>query len=249
MLSSKKSSAKVPTTSTPSFNPSGGKSSLVDSSDRVADAADQNQYLKAAIEGSLEFKWVDIPSAPGWQVTSDAVKLDGVRFPVTAHTAQQIADVLSAYLTTPLLEDLIETDAEIKVVSPTQDFRIMHTQKAVDAFNKGINEQLKGSSFGTLVSCVGKSWVLTKELESKPLGTACNYGMFRPDGPYLSITRKYKLWQQPGYRHDIHHWDYSQVLRLCRPKIPTSGDYGIRVIPSHDGVELGRHPWIEEIKK
>lgn len=241
LLGTKKSSAKVPTI--PATTPTGASIP----SRNTAEASNQKQYLDAAIEGKLEFKWVNLPSAPGWQVTSDAVKLDGVRFPVTARTAQQIADVLNAHLTTPLLEDLIEADATHKIVSPTQDYRIMHTQEAVDAFNQGIDEQLKGTTFGELVSVTGKSWVLTEELKRKPLGTACNYGMFRPDGPYRSISGKYQLWQEPGYRHDIDHWDYSQVLRICRPLIPSSGSYGIRVIPSHDGVDLERQPGVEKV--
>jgi hypothetical protein len=201
---------------------------------------DQEIYLEAARDGRLQLVWIDLKSAPGWQVTADAVKLDGVRFPVTARTAQLIADILEARLTTPLLEDLIETDASARITSLTWDYRTMQTPEAIAGFNQEIDRQLFSleAARNELVSCVGKSWVLTRELETKPVGTSCNYGMFRPDGPYLSVTRHYQLWQQPGYRHNIEHWDYSQVLRLCRPK-----SKGL-TIPSHDGVTITRQPGV-----
>lgn len=204
----------------------------------------QSTYVQAARDGKLELRWVKLPSAPDWEVTSDAVKLNGVRFPVTARTAQQIADILGwgARFTTPLVEDLIQTDAAVKIVSPTWDYKTMFTPEAVSGFNTKIDAQV-GDQEG-LVSCVGKSWVLTNEMLTRTLKegiVACNYGMFRTDGPYLSITNKYKLWQQPGYRHNIDHWDYSQVLRLCRP-IKTGA-----VIPSHDGVKISRQPGVDKV--
>lgn len=206
---------------------------------------DQEEYVEAARDGRLTIRWIDLRSAPGWQVTTDAVQLDGVRFPVTARTAQRIADIVGASLTTPLLEDLIETDATVRIVSPTWDYRSMYTPEAVNGFNDQVNKQLaaKEAARNELVSAVGKSWVLVKGLEKKKADgaqAACNYGMFRPDGPYRSISGKYQLWQQPGYRHNIDHWDYSQVLRLCRPKTP-----GLP-IPSHDGVELERQPGVKK---
>lgn len=203
----------------------------------------QADYIRAAVRGTLEYVWLDLPGAPGWQVTADAVKLDGHRFPVTARTAQHIADVLGAQLTTPLIEDMIEGGATAKIISPTIDYRIMHKPEASDEFNRDIDSQLikLEAARNELVSAVGKSWVLTKHLESEPQAkdggpAACNYGMFRPDGPYMSITGKYKLWQQPSYTHNIDHIDYSQVLRLCRSKSP-----GLP-IPSNDGVTITRQP-------
>lgn len=201
----------------------------------------EKDILIAAKQGKLEFKWTTLPAAPDVEVTTDAVKLDGVRFPVTARLAQWVCDILGddIRLTTPWVEDFIEEGAVKRVVSPTYDYRKMHTAAAVEHFNAGLDAQLQGYGERQLVGCVGKSWVLVRALEMVPgvpspsknatrdgqgmlitdgMPTAVNYGMFRPDGPYTSVTGKYKLWQQPGYAHNIAHWDYSQVLRLCRPR-------------------------------
>jgi hypothetical protein len=178
----------------------------------------QADVLRAVKDGGAVFEFVPLPGAPGVYVTRDAVKIGGVRVPVTARTTQAVADFLGVSPTTALVEDMIHEAAGARVEPPTAHPDIMLSDEAVRGFSASIDKQVQQAGYGNvsgIISSVGKSWVLDNA-ELNVAGRAVNYGLIRADGPYESVTRRFKLWQQPGWRHNPDHWDYSQTLRLCR---------------------------------
>lgn len=181
-------------------------------------AMSQVDVLQAVKDGGAEFEFVPLPGAPGVYVTRDAVKIGGVRVPVTARTTQAVADFLGVSPTTALVEDMIHEAAGARVEPPTAHPDIMLSDDAVRGFSASIDKQVQQAGYGNvsgIISSVGKSWVLDNAEQNTP-GRAVNYGLIRADGPYKSVTGKFKLWQQPGWVHNPDHWDYSQTLRLCR---------------------------------
>jgi len=221
--------ASAPGTGAPGVVPTSGPPSSGRSSPLPWQVT-QADVLEAVRSGRAEFAFVELPGAPGVFVTADALKVDGIRVPVTARTTQAVCDFLGCHPTTPAVEDMIQGAATVPVVPPTEDWRTMQTEAAVRHFNSRIDEQVAGRA--GLVSCVGKSWVLSNAELDHP-GRAVNYGMFRPDGPYNSVSGRFRLWQQPSWAHNPDHWDYSQTCRLVRL------DPGA-VLPAHEPLRVQR---------
>jgi hypothetical protein len=178
----------------------------------------QNDVLQAVVAGRAQFDWIELPNSPGVFVFADAMKIDGVRVPVSAYATDDIAQALGVLPTTSMVEDLIQEAATVRVEPTPQNFQHIQEDAIVRAYNADLDRQIAGRS--GLVACVGKSWVLDNVAITHP-GRAVNYGMFRHDGPYQNVGASFgktpfKLWQQPSTAHDPAHWDYSQVLRLCK---------------------------------
>lgn len=158
-----------------------------------------------------------------FEVFSDAAKIDGVRFMVTAIETQELADELGLMMTTPKIEDLIAIDAEITIAPITQiKGKITALAKSED-YSAAIDKALEGKDIeGKLISTVGKSWVLVNRLGQGGLKygvhAACNYGWVHSSSRYNAVTKGLKCWQTPGYAHNDVHKDASQVLRLVNPK-------------------------------
>lgn len=196
----------------------------------------QSTIIDMVKQGKGEYEWIHL--TPDIMVMSDAFKLNSYRVPVSAKTTATLVQLLSSrepdeyqvVPTTAYVEDLIHEKCNVRVIPPTVDYRIASTDDAVLTFNQGLDSQIAGRS--GLVSCVGKSWIVDNSSLLAP-GRAVNYGMFRPDGPYASVTGKFRLWQQPGTRHDPMHWDYSQTMRLLR--IPRNFS-----IPSHEPLRTNK---------
>ncbi|MDD5544397.1 MAG: hypothetical protein PHX83_14605 [Acidobacteriia bacterium] len=207
----------------------------------------QADILQAVRDGKLEFRWTDLPGVPGVQVFEDAGRIDGVRIPVSARTTAAIAELLSSSTgsavtpTTPLVEDLIYDWADVKVKPLAQD--VANMAGSVWAFNASIDRQIAQQTSGRpawgLVSCVGKSWVLSN-MALDHAGYAVNYGFHWPlttrttaDGPWLSVNGRSKVFQQPSTRHNPDHFDYSQTLRLARLAAGAA-------LPSHEPLKATR---------
>lgn len=204
------------------------------------DIRQREQYVLDHVRaGKYEIDWVPIKSMNEddevtlW-VSADALKVEGVRVNVTAETQQRVADVLGAMLLTPKIADLVWLQADLVVppfprqITSSTEAMVEHSRKIDNAV-----EALGGAPPGTLVSTVGKHWVVDNLLTHKSVGTAMNYGwhFFGPSyqgikgEPVASLEKDpktgmyYQLIQGRGTRHDMHHVDYSQtanfVLRAC----------------------------------
>jgi hypothetical protein len=198
--------------------------------------ASYGQILRDAVgAGQYEMAWVPLKSTiPGhsaiFQVSADALKVGGVRVNVSATLQQQIADVLGALLLTPRLLDLMWSERAVTL--PPSPAPIAATSAAMIAHSARVDALLAkagGAPSGGIVQTVGKQWVISNALEAHP-GRAENMGWhfagpsfggqtFEPS-PTLPGVR---LIQGPGWAHDIHHLDYSQVCCLVHRSCVVDG--------------------------
>ena len=216
-----------------------------------ATSLSQADIIQAVRDGKLEYHWTDLPGFDGVQVFEDAGRIDGLRVPVTARTTAAIVDILSSSLgatispTTPLVEDLMYNDANTRVRPMPQQ---VDSPNSVALFSLSLDKQIAKQTSGRpgwgLVSCVGKSWVISNLALDHP-GKAVNYGMHWPasaattgSGPWPSVDNKSKVFQQPSTMHNADHSDYSQTLRLC--KLATGAQ-----LPSHETLRATRL-WYEQ---
>lgn len=170
----------------------------------------------------LDFNYSDIQvQIPGhvldYSVWSDATKIDGVRITVTARCAQMLADRLACVMTTPKMEDDIFGASAVALPVMTENINTMSSNRVMIDHSRKIDQVLLTSGIrpGTssvLIGNVGKSWNLGNNLRYPK---AMNYGFFSPRAPHASVTDRYRVIQQPGTWHDLHHYDYSQNCRLC----------------------------------
>lgn len=178
-------------------------------------AVDRDAAILARI-GNLEFEYWDIQIQGKnhlgvFRVFRDAAKIDGVRITVTARCAQQIADRLHASLTTPAIEDWIYSQSNLRLPVVVEALETMSTNKVMISHSRKLDALVGGES--GLIGNVGKSWSLANGLLTHP-GMAMNYGLFTRSSKHLSVTGKFRVIQQPGYRHNLAHYDYIQNLRL-----------------------------------
>jgi hypothetical protein len=166
--------------------------------------------------------------------TVDETRYDGVRLPASAEELQQIADLTSCMLLTPRVVDLIwlqsttRFDAIVNSGSPyNQIVALMpivgkqpHKGGEITGISQMIDARIPAWGDGKgIIASVGKYWVLTNDLgDSWRLRygeeTACNYGWCSRSASGPGVTPGVQCWQRPGYQHDKHHWDPSQLIRL-----------------------------------
>lgn len=157
---------------------------------------------------------------------------DGVRLPASAFQLQQIADLTGSMLLTPRVIDLIWLQASLKFDAVTQtqsypdadltdDGGVIVANSHVHVVHQkleAIIAALGGDDGEALISCVGKYWCLIDRLRLGGLrfgaASACNYGWPSSKASGPGVTPGVLCWQRPGFRHDHHHWDPSQTIRL-----------------------------------
>src|SRR5690606_3662770 len=146
---------------------------------------------------------------------------------------QQIADLTGCMLLTPKLIDLIWLQAQTRFdpiintpIPGTSSKRIVASSH-LHVVHQAIEKRATGAV--GLTACVGKYWCLTNKLHRGGLkpseggllygySTACNYGWLSSVGQLSAVTPGLRCWQSPGYRHNHHHWDPSQTIRLVYRK-------------------------------
>jgi peptidoglycan hydrolase-like protein with peptidoglycan-binding domain len=183
---------------------------------------------KAIFDGlALPFDWTPIRSEyNGHQatlfVTSDCIRIgehsDFLRVPVTARTAQHVADHYSAYLPTTRIADLIYQQASVKA-EPCLFGEPRASSSRIADYTKCTTQRV-GTGVG-LVEVVGKHWVLTNRLLTSN-GKVANYGFYSKAAPYVSPSGL-RMWQTLGLAHNAGHVDYSQTLRLVGGTVQVDG--------------------------
>jgi len=186
----------------------------------VPGPAREGAILEAIFGGDVAtVEWAELVSEHNGHnatlfVTTDALRVgddeDSLRVTVSPRSAQRIADKFGCMLLTPHICDLVWEQAAVRLTPSIQkpDALMGNTSRMV-LHNKTIEGKLAGRK--GLIENVGKHWVLTNRLTSKP-GSAANYGWFDDAAPGQS--GKHKLWQTLGLAHNLEHVDYSQVIRL-----------------------------------
>lgn len=227
--------------------------------------------LDCVLAEDFELEWVPLTySAEGniaiFNVSADALKIEGVRVNVTAYLQQQIADVLDASLLTPRLADILHLNADI-VIPPLPRAIAMSTEvmidqsRQIDAAIVSVVGSLSAAK-NRLVSTVGKHWVLDAQLLSQPK-RAVNYGWHVPGISYKGV-RAYPctipgsnigVIQPNATAHTPEHTDYSQVCVLVQRHCQVNGEIttldailsnpSLAYLASHQGVlKVRRQPGV-----
>jgi hypothetical protein len=192
--------------------------------DNLPGPARERQILEAVKACGHEHSWSPVTHAARGHhatlyVSTDALKIEGVRVATTADTAQRVADLLGASLQTTLVSDLSWEQAAVRVPPQLQNpdvhmsdwSRVVQHSQAIDklvAVRAGLTRN------------VGKSWVLSDRL--KTASAAANYGWYAAAAPYTSWSGR-RMWQTLGTRHNTQHVDYSQTLVFLRNTLEVDG--------------------------
>lgn len=217
--------------------------------------------LLAAISSSnYVMSWSAVTSTAAghtatFQVSTDALKIEGVRINVSATLEQQVADMLGALLLTPKLADLAFLQSEVTILPSPQP--ISSSVAAMLAHSKCVDALVAGRS--GLTRTVGKDWCIANALLSHP-GKACNYGWLF-NGTFgggkwgAAVTPPLRAVQDMGFFHDPTHIDYSQTCCLVRRDCVVDGtardvaevlqDPELAPLASHEGaLRLLRQPGV-----
>lgn len=197
----------------------------------------REQLILTAVESGnfLPIEWRPVVSTVGdstatFYVASDALCIgepdDYFRVNVTHTTAQRIADRLGVALPTTRLSDITHQQATCRITPCTRaPNEFMSTTFTMRQHSKmvqdRIDDRVRDGTDPSLVSTVGKDWVLTNRLEGKP-DKAANYGWHVSAGQFKGPGGLSVL-QPLGLAHNRFHVDYSQVLRLVNRWVRLDG--------------------------
>lgn len=196
---------------------------------------------------------------------------DGVRMATNARKLQEIADAMYCMPLTPKVLDLVwdaagkpdGTRFESVVNIHGQIVAVSHVHVVHEAVEAALGAA--GGDRGGFIASVGKYWVLCNTLLRGKFGKlqAVNYGWYSHQAPNPSVTGNGKVWQGIGARHDVGHFDPSQVIRLMyrQAKLLRAGssdwedvdlvmiaaDPELAPLISHEGVlKVTRMPCVDE---
>ena len=232
------------------------------------DITERNNYILQKVQaGEFEHFWHPVVSGFGshsaiFQISSDALKIDGIRVNVSAYLQQQIADIVGGMLLPAKLADLLHSQAEIvlehlpRQITDTTDAMINQSQK-IDA---QIVKKYPGVDLqGKLISTVGKVWLIDNVLDANKT-VACNYGWHVNKNPFQGINCEvcaslikdpktnmyYHVIQGRGTAHNNLHVDYSQICCLVSRTCEIDGNEmsledvlqnpDLALLASHQGV-------------
>lgn len=189
-------------------------------------------YLECIESGNFELEWYPIQvtdSVRIW-VSSDALKIDGIRINVTAAIQQMIADRIGGILPTTEIADLIWVHGD-RISPSTQPITlsvagmVRHSKEVSDKLSKIQNRT-------GLATNTGKHWVLDNMLLTLRKNYVINYGWHlfpgATTGGLTASLRKVnghplRLIQTRGTAHDWSHTDYSQTCTLVNKVAEVDG--------------------------
>jgi len=150
-----------------------------------------------------------------FQLSADALKVDGVRVCASALLQQRVADLLGAFLLTPKLFDQLWANRAVTLAPCTQP--IAWTSAAMVRHSACVDRALAaagGVPDGGVVQTVGKTWALSNRLSPR---VAMNVGWHVaqripgiPFDPAPTLPGEHMV-QSPGTHHDPSWIDYSQI--------------------------------------
>lgn len=237
--------------------------------------AERQAYILDAVRnGDFDVIWSPITSSANghtatFWVTSDALKINGVRVSASAYLQQQIADAIGARLLTGKLADLLFTQAQVRLppftrpITSQTSAMIEQSQKIDAAIAKlGATD---AAAKGAIVNTVGKHWILDNQLASGKR-VAVNYGWHHvtlmggvPNDPTVSgakdpaTGKPITVIQCACTAHDEFQDDYSQIVQLVASKATVDGaemsidkvltDPALAPLASHQGpLKMLRQP-------
>jgi len=238
----------------------------VDFSDNIVER--EQAIYKAGLEGRFQIEWANVTSSiPGYDavfmVTRDAVKIDGVRFNVSAYLLQTLCDYLGSMMLTPKIADLMWAQRAVTLTPHPRP--ITSSTAGMLAHSGDIDRELQklgGASEG-IINTVGKYWTLSNGMLQNP-GRAENYGWHFIGSNFQGLTGEpcvsipgQRLIQGRGWAHDARHTDYSQICTMMSVGCFVNGEpMDVRDVlqnpdmaglANHDGVlRVLRQPGVDE---
>jgi hypothetical protein len=214
--------------------------------------SDREAYILERVQaGDYYHTWSEVSATYNghtavFQVSSDALKVHGVRVEVTARLQQQLADVLGASLLTALVSDVAFLEAQIYM--PPQpnatwvaNGTMASTAHMIDQSRKLDQAIINGfgsldAVAGALVCDPGKDWIIDNGLATHP-GKACNYGWHFHGSSNNGISGEVcasgvtdpatgaplRMIQGRGFVHNDGHTDYSQYARFLSTTVVVDG--------------------------
>jgi hypothetical protein len=188
--------------------------------------------VAAVANGGFDHTFVPLTvSANGhqatFQVSQDALKVDGVRVNASAFLQQRIADLLGAHLVTPKLFDQMWRTRATTLLPCTQP--ITSSVAGMVRHSACVDRELAaagGAPDGGIVQTVGKTWVLSNRLSPT---VAMNMGWHLaaplpgvPFDPAPTLPGEHLI-QSPGTHHDPNWIDYSQVCLFVSAECVVDG--------------------------
>jgi hypothetical protein len=227
----------------------------------TSDPAYDALVLSVITAGNFAHTFVPITIGNGvFQVSADALKIDGVRINASATLQQHIADLLGAYLPTPKIFDQMWAQRAVTVLPCTQPASF--STEAMIKHSACIDAQLvKLAPTAGIVQTVGKTWALSNKLSPT---VAMNIGWHLekpipgiPFDPAPTLSGAHMI-QSPGTRHNAQHSDYSQIVLLVSRNCTVDGrtttfasvaqDPSLAGLVSHEGVlKFLRQPGVTEV--
>jgi hypothetical protein len=232
------SSAKIEPTPIAPTVPSSSAGELPPTAGRARD----RYVVEAVRSGRARPEWAKVTSRAGgheavFEVSRDALLVDGVRVGVSARVAQEIADLTGASLLTTKLLDLMWEERGVTLLPMPRGQAEMTTTREMRAYSAGIEKAIERAGGSGIVQTLGKAWVLDDRLaevdgRAKTIGgvpVACNYGWHFSGGSFQGIAGERatsgdaRVIQGPGFHHDLDWTDYSQVCLLARQACVVDG--------------------------
>lgn len=205
----------------------------------------------------VSYQWVNLDIGNIiLQITTDALKIDGIRINVSAYAQQQMADLLNASLPTAKMCDLLWHYSDVKLnPSPQQ---ISSSNESMIKHSNRVDKQIKSQKPGKITSTVGKNWVIDNRLQNPRIpNQACNYGWHFKGSSFNGNvnqsllknpdTKQYwRVIQPVSFYHNFRHSDYSQVCVLVSRQCWVNGeekdlfdvlrDPTLAPLVNHDGI-------------
>jgi hypothetical protein len=223
--------------------------------------------LDAVLDGSeVAHTWSEVTSdAKGpsgtthhgvFLMSTDAMKIAGVRWGMGARLMQQVADVIGALLPTIRLRDLLWLQRGVKLNPVTASIVGIPygSSKTADMrkYSAMIDDWIAKAGGSGIVQTTGKPWVLTNALLNHP-GMACNFGWHFPGSSYGGLTGEaspafpnLRVLQGPGFAHGLDQSDFSEVPVFVHRRVVVDGadrdlidvlaDPELAPLASHEGV-------------
>lgn len=201
---------------------------------QLTDPAYADKVVQAVADGHFEHAFAPVTvSANGhqatFQVSADALKVDGVRINASAFLQQRVADLIGAHLVTPKLFDQLWIGRAVTILPCTQP--IASSSAAMVRHSRCVDRELAaagGAPANGIVQTVGKTWVLSNQLSPT---VAVNMGWHLaqplpgvPFDPAPTAPSEHMI-QSPGTHHDPNWVDYSQVCLFVNAECVVDGAY------------------------
>ena len=201
---------------------------------QLTNPAYADMVVQAVADGRFDHTFAPVTvSANGhqatFQVSQDALKVDGVRINASAFLLQRVADLIGAHLVTPKLFDQMWRARGVTLLPCTQP--IASSSAAMVRHSACVDRALAqagGAPSGGIVQTVGKTWVLSNRLSPT---VAMNMGWHLaqplpgvPFDPAPTLPGEHMV-QSPGTHHDPSWVDYSQICLFVDGECVVDGAY------------------------